>query len=200
MHLNHSPHHRHQRRRNARVRRIRLIHLAVHFELMDLRLERRLHLPCGPTELDRILPRHHFADRKTLTRQPRRHGLDIRRRYPKLSPVLLRRKPLMKLRRGLILLLRDQRNQSRFLILTMRQRQHHPPHRRPIVHRTPIVRPARQRMRIPAQRHAIRLIQLAKYPWHRSTNGHRRSLPQCQNRTDRHKAKRKSGEIKVRPK
>ena len=141
-------HHRRQRFRNLRIANIGLPRFSPHHELMNLRPKCIPDLPCVSAELDHASPRGHFDSRESLRGQPARHRLNVCVSRPVPPSELLRRQPMLKIRRFLTHLLGHELLQRRFLLRASLQQQLHPLHRRRIAYRSLIKLRSRQSMHV----------------------------------------------------
>ncbi len=102
--------------------------LTIHRILVNLGTEGALHEASGSRKLHHHAPLADAIHLETLGGEPCGNGLDVLVRRAELLPELFRRKPLMEVGRGTILLVIQQATQSGFLIRTALQDQHYSLH------------------------------------------------------------------------
>ncbi len=88
-----------ERRGDGRLRCVGEVRFAVHCIIVQLDLERRFDLRCIALERDRVAPARHAHHRQSLRLKPARNRVDVRLVHAESIRELLRRQPLMILRR-----------------------------------------------------------------------------------------------------
>ncbi len=144
--------------RNLRIADVRLSPLAPDIELMDVRVERIAHLADVSGKLNDRASRRDLDSLESVASQPVGYRLNVRVRGAELLSKLIRREPLMKIRRVLALLLIHQLPQRGLLVRTALQKQKHAVHRRGISDRSLIKLGASERMHVTLQAHQLSVV------------------------------------------
>ena len=137
-----------QRRRNLRFRHVGDVAFAVHFKVMDLRMEGLAHLAGRAAEKYERAPFTDFVNGESLRLQPARDRGNVMVGRPKVFAELFRRHPVVKQGRLGIVLPVDHGFQHDFLFRAALQQQHNLFQFHGVVHPPGIVLRTRQRVQI----------------------------------------------------
>ena len=107
------------------IRHIRDMRLAIHRHLVYFGVEGGFHRARGTRKCDEPPTARHVLYREPAVAQPCRNLGNIRRRHAEARPKRVRRQPLVKAARTLVLLRIQQRPQSSFLLVARLENQDH---------------------------------------------------------------------------